>query len=370
MRAYKEIETPKVLASLTLGGYDQSRFVPNNISFPFDPNDDRPLSLNLQSMVVHSSFNVSTNLLDLMNTPIYVNIDYTVPHLWLPKIVCDNFASEFKLEYDDSTDLYLVNDTIHIKLQQMNPTVTIGLGTTADPAQRVNVVLPYSAFDLQASHPIYPNTTNYFPIRRSQNASMYTLGRAFMQEAYIKVDYERGNFSVHQALFPATNEKQEIVPIRGIDATASPKIQKRNLSPGIIAGIVIADILVLCLIVFTGLWLMRRRNRRRILEQERNKEVPTNGDLSDGSQCEKDGDTIFEVDGSGGSEFEIDGSGLSELQDRGLQVDLYAGTRYELSGGEVSYEMGSSRTMTPEEVQTVLSSPRKFSFDSNNPARI
>ena len=145
-------ETPKTLASLTLGGFDTTRFTPNDIAFPFDIDDDRPLSLSIQSMVGKDTL---TGIQSFVDTPAYARIDFTVPHLWLPNSTCDRFATAFGLKYDKKTDLYLVNDTIHEVLLKTNPTVTIGLGTTYDPKQRVNVVLPYSASDLQATYPIF-----------------------------------------------------------------------------------------------------------------------------------------------------------------------------------------------------------------------
>lgn len=90
-------ERPQALASLTLGGYDQSKFDQNKVIFDFDPDDDKPLSLNVQSMVAQNTFNGSTNLLGVVNQPMYVTIDYTVPHLWLPRSVCDSKQAIFFL---------------------------------------------------------------------------------------------------------------------------------------------------------------------------------------------------------------------------------------------------------------------------------
>jgi hypothetical protein len=42
---------PTAWGRLTFGGYDQSRFVPNNITFPFDTNDSRKPSLNIQAII-------------------------------------------------------------------------------------------------------------------------------------------------------------------------------------------------------------------------------------------------------------------------------------------------------------------------------
>lgn len=305
--------------------------MPNNVTFPFDSNDDRSLSLSIQSMVAQDSFNGSISLIDTRSA-IYVTVDFTVPHLWLPISVCDMFASAFHLEYDNTTDLYLVNDTTRAELKEKNPTVTIGFGVSIDPAQRVNIVLPYSAFDLQASYPMYPNDTNYFPIRRAQNASMYTLGRAFMQEAYVRVDYERSSFSVHQTLFPATNEKQVIVPIHSVDSITSSQVaHRRALSPGAIAGIVVGIVSLLCLLVSLGFWLEKRKSQQKTVPQQQNEASPASHELANEKSWEMDGT-------ENSSEIEIDGREVWELHDPSyLPVELNAQLRYELSGGDVSH---------------------------------
>jgi len=55
-----------------------------------------------------------------------------------------------------------------------------------------SIVLFYAAFDLQATYLIYNNSTRYFPIRCAANE--YTLGRTFLQEAYVIANYEHSNF--------------------------------------------------------------------------------------------------------------------------------------------------------------------------------
>jgi hypothetical protein len=186
-----------------------------------------------------------------------------VPHLWLPREVCDRFESMFGLRYDNASDLYLVNDTIHAELLARNLIITFGLGASTDPAGRVNVALPYAAFDLQASYPIYQEPTNYFPIRRATE-SQYTLGRTFMQEAYIVVDHERGNFSVHQATFPPSNE-QNIVAIypknRTNDLTTTTT--KSHLSTKYIVAIVVGIIAFIVLSATLALAVRRWRKASR-----------------------------------------------------------------------------------------------------------
>lgn len=72
---------------------------------------------------------------------------------------------------------------------------------------------------------------------RAANDSQYTLGRTFLQEAYLIADYERRNFSISQCSW-VENANQDIRAIRSpADSIALGK--KHQLTPGSIAGIVI-----------------------------------------------------------------------------------------------------------------------------------
>jgi hypothetical protein len=107
-----------VLGSLTLGGYDENRFEPNDITFSFGPNAERPTSLVLQHITADSTRNGTVTLL---RNKVYVNLDYTTPYLWLPADTCDRIASQFNLSYDASKSLYLVGDNSHAELVASNP---------------------------------------------------------------------------------------------------------------------------------------------------------------------------------------------------------------------------------------------------------
>jgi hypothetical protein len=182
--------------------------------------------------------------------PVTALIDSTVPHLWLPRSVCDAFEQAFGLTYDPNTDLYIFNDSAkHSQLLQDKPSIVIALGNDNDPSGLVQITLPFAALDLEASYPIYANTTPYFPLRRATNDSQYTLGRAFLQEAYVVADYERSNFSVHQVSF--STQPQKIVAIYPPNSSlveASGR-DKQSLSTGAIAGISIGAVAA---VVFIG----------------------------------------------------------------------------------------------------------------------
>jgi hypothetical protein len=201
---------PKLTGSLTLGGYDAARYTANDQTFPFSDDDSKVLSVGVQRITAMNTLSGSRSFL---NTPIFSLIDSSFPHIWLPKATCDAFEEAFGLTYDANSDLYLINDTMRDKLQELQPTITFSLGNENDASRLVSIQLPYGAFDLRASHPIFENETNYFPIRRAANDTQYLLGRTFLQEAYVIADYERSNFSVHQALFKSPMPDQNIVTI-------------------------------------------------------------------------------------------------------------------------------------------------------------
>lgn len=177
------LENPPVLGSLTLGGYDASRFIPNELSLPLTGDNSTNPMVGILSITATGTLN---NDVTLLSNDIAALVDTTLPFIWLPLSVCQVFEQAFGLVWNDSNQFYLVNDTVHQRLLQQNPTptVTFQLGNSTLGQESVNITLPYAAFDLQASSPIFPNGTNYYPLRRASSPSQYTLGRAFFQEAY------------------------------------------------------------------------------------------------------------------------------------------------------------------------------------------
>lgn len=227
--------------------------------------DSKVLSLGIQSI---TSTNTLKGTVSLLGRPILSLIDSTIPEIWLPESTCNDFEAAFGLTYDPTTDLYLVNETIHSQLTRLNPSITFQLGSSdTDPSTYVNIELPYAAFDLQASYPIYPNSTSYFPLRRAKSPAQYRLGRTFLQEAYIIADYERSNFSVYQARFQSHMPDETIVPILSPLVSTSPTpsphtTNPRPLGTPTIVGIAVGAISLFTVLLFT-LFLLRRRKQRR-----------------------------------------------------------------------------------------------------------
>lgn len=243
----------KVLGSLTLGGYDASRFTPNDVVFAFDNQDIRALTVQIASI----TYTANSRNTSLLPTPISAFVDSTVPWIYLPFDACKKFEEAFGIAFDESSQAYIVNDTLHNKLIAQNATVTFALQNSTKGAP-VEVSLPYASFDLVAAYPLAANSTRYFPLARATNSSQYTIGRTFFQEAYVTADYERRTFTVSQCTWdPAA--QQNITAIKSLaDQQIPTRSDSKHISGGAIAGIVLGSIFGVAAIVGLGIFLYRR----------------------------------------------------------------------------------------------------------------
>jgi hypothetical protein len=238
--------------SLVLGGFDQSRAERPRTSYPITSTNNT-LSLAVQSILVNIDGNSLSATLDTNNFAhtFTASIDSTLPYLWLPRPVCDRLQQIFDLVYDNNTDMYLINSTS--KQIKSNATLDFKLGASQTSNHYSVISLPYSAFNLNASWPIYENSTSYFPIRRAPG-NMFILGRTFLQEAYLTVDYSRNNFSLAQAKF--SSDRQDIVAIKKVSASNA-----HGLATGALIGIIIGAVAFLFITIILVLWFLRRRKR-------------------------------------------------------------------------------------------------------------
>jgi hypothetical protein len=277
-------------ASLTLGGYDTAKYDANNVTFIFAPDNERDVMVAIQSISTPSRVDSNPVATELLPNKVYALIDSTVAELWLPLEACQAFEYEFGLTYDNYTGLYLVNDTQHEILVERNASITLQMGQGPDSNDTVKITLPYAAFDLQATPPYQQiaNKSYYFPIRRASDAQV-TLGRAFLQEAYIIVDYEVSRFQVAQVVWDQTAD-QRLVAIPPANASTDASIwtspnwdqgsaarapgsgnstatgnsnsSSSGLSVGAIAGTAVGAVAALAIVGF-GFFYRRRQKRKR-----------------------------------------------------------------------------------------------------------
>jgi hypothetical protein len=258
--------TPQDYGSLIFGGYDEARFTSSNFNYSIAGTDRKTLPLSLASIIAENAFGGTVSLLP-NGDAVTTIIDSTVAQMWLPQNVCDLFAQAFGLTYDTLTGLYVVNNTIHQELTQMNPSVTFTVAGTGDSSSTTNIELPYAAFDLKAGIPIFNTSTNYFPLRVSANESQQVLGRAFLQEAYIFVDWERDYFTIGQVKHQ--NSTSNIVPVLSPSYDMGSGGESSGLSTGAIAGIAVgACVLIGLLIALIAFFVVRSRRKRRAAQED------------------------------------------------------------------------------------------------------
>ncbi|KAK8155140.1 aspartic peptidase domain-containing protein [Phyllosticta citrichinensis] len=243
-------------ASFIFGGYDASLVGPDKLSFDFTPDDGRELVVAIQSIQkTGSNGNVA-----LLPTPVLAALDSSQANLWLPSESCELFESAFGISWNETSQLYLVNTTVHERLVEENPNVTFSLGGSISGGKTVDIVLPYSAFDLNVSYPTIPGSgiERFFPLKRAANSTQITLGRTFLQEAYFIADYERHNFTLAQRVWN-DSAPAEIVPIRSVNSGSN---SGPALSIGAIVGIVVGAAAIVA-IVLVSFCIVRCRARRR-----------------------------------------------------------------------------------------------------------
>ncbi|KAK4239380.1 acid protease [Achaetomium macrosporum] len=249
----------RVYGQLIFSGYDTSRFRENSVSFSMADDITRDLVVALQSIGYSGSISAT-----LLSDPIDIMIDSTDPNLWLPADVCDAFEEAFGLTLDSESGLYLVNETHRNTLLDSSAQVSFRLSDVKSGGDTVTIFLPYAAFDLTAGNPLVKNATHYFPLKRANSSAQYTLGRTFLQEAYLSVDYERKAFNVSACEWNqgATESIFTITPKDSNSGESgdgsSSSSGHSGLSAGAIAGIVVACVVV-ALIVGTVLILRYRR---------------------------------------------------------------------------------------------------------------
>jgi len=268
--------------SLTLGGYDSSRFIPNDVSCNFADDISRNLVVGIQAITASSNISsgsTSQSAVSLLPIPILSFIDATVSHIWLSLSACLAFEQVFGLMYDNATELYLINDTLHASLLSRIPSITFTIGNDLSNTATIEITLPYASFDLAltSNYPGIENTTRYFPIRRAAIESQNTLGRTFLQEAYLIADYERSNFSLSQVVFAESyvpNIQAILPPSNASNSTTSdtvPPSPPSAMSTASIIGIAIAAAAVLLILLTGTVFGMRKRRKQQDLNGQETK---------------------------------------------------------------------------------------------------
>ena len=356
----------QVLGSLTLGGVDSGRFVPNNLSIPFASQQNRSLLVGIQSI---SSVNGNGTTNNLLPSGIMAFVDSTEAQIWLPVEACQAFEKAFGLTYNTTNGFYLVDNALHAQLQAQNASVTFTLGSTVSGGETVNITLPYNSFDLTLTPPAanLSSSTKYFPLRRADNDTQYTLGRTFLQEAYLTVDWERQNFSISECLFNE-NMQQNLLAIQSPSDKTNSGGSSTGKTVGIAVGVVVG---VLVIVAVIGAILWRRHLTKRKLEEKQAEEAKMREDESEeqhrqGYKQELDVSTEHQ-------RFEMLGSTPEKAKTEAQLIDDkggYIGSRLhvaEAAGGDVSRSEVAAGDVSRPELPSSSGGP-SWSYEMYDPS--
>lgn len=302
------------------------------VGITVEANQSRPLVASMRSIVATNTLNGTISF--TLGSPIIpMAIDSGVSQLWLPVAMCDQLSDALNLRYENSTGLYLISEPARSRLLNLAPEFTFALAANATSNETTSIIIPYAAFDQQIGRPTFSSNVSYFPIRQTANDSLYVLGRAFLQEAYLVVGWERGNFTIGQGRHEVSSDPR-IVPIMPFVADVS---EPSGLSAGVIAGIAVgscAAVLSAAVLVYFLWW-----KRRKLEDGNASKDMP--GASSPYIDEKKvDGDTELETKLA--LLPEAGSTPLHELHEEQLRHQLMSNPVYELPVEREDHELDAS----------------------------
>ncbi|TPX09031.1 uncharacterized protein E0L32_001708 [Thyridium curvatum] len=218
-----------------------------------------------------------------------VTLNAADPYMYLPASTCREAAKHLPVTWDERLQLYLWNTGDPQYGRIVKSPAYLGLVVSDKDAQNVTIKVPFALLNLTLERPLVDAPTPYFPCKPYDGDTLgfWQLGRAFLQSAFVAVDFDANATYLAQA--PGPNLFQSVTrPINAGHGAASflakpPSEFARSwngkwevlmlngnsmgtggssgLSPGGIAGVVIAAVAVVALIGFC-IWRRKRGSRK------------------------------------------------------------------------------------------------------------
>ncbi|TGJ86850.1 hypothetical protein E0Z10_g1920 [Xylaria hypoxylon] len=201
---------PTMPGSLYFGGYDQNRIIGDIIT----ETDDYTKAISLSDIsirVVDGSspwaFESKSGLLAANNASISsggikVSVDGCSPYLTLPKSTCDAIAEHLPVKYNKNLGLYIWQEDDPKYSQIVSSASTLDFTFLAGSnTQHVNISVPFRHLNLTLTEPLVDNDQQYFPCYTGSSGG-YTLGRAFLQDAFVGANWDSKTWWLAQAPGP------------------------------------------------------------------------------------------------------------------------------------------------------------------------
>src|SRR3569833_1203088 len=212
------------------------------------------------------------------------------PYIYLPLGTCEEAAKHLPVTLSKDLGLYLWNTDDPQYSRIVTSPAYLGFVLSDRTATNVTIKVPFKLLNLTLSAPLVDTPTQYFPCQ-SLNSSygMWQLGRAFLQAAFLGLNYERNLTYIAQA--PGPNMDQSVIQVlaptaetlktNSIDTIENtrqgywkqlpgnsqpvdqgPGAQQSGLSTGAVVGIVVGMLAVGIAAVVTAVFFWRKRKRQ------------------------------------------------------------------------------------------------------------
>ncbi|KAK2616248.1 hypothetical protein QQS21_000883 [Conoideocrella luteorostrata] len=215
--------------SLNFGGFDRNRVTGNVLTLPGSPLATVPLTdISIKVIKGKSPFAFSdkTGLLisgnsSMPKSGIPVSLDGCSPYFTLPKSTCDSISTYLPVTYNNSLGLYLWNTKDHAYQHLMKSASTLSFTIMGfDNTKSITINVPFQHLNLTLDPPLVDTSMPYFPCSTG-GPGFYSLGRAFLQDAFLAANWGRGSWWLAQAPGPNIPSNPDVVSIDPSDVSIS-----------------------------------------------------------------------------------------------------------------------------------------------------
>ncbi|KAJ5617255.1 hypothetical protein N7537_002369 [Penicillium hordei] len=194
---------PDIPGSLMLGGYDQSRVLDQVSSQQVDATNHlgnlmiylKDIGIGVATGGSPFGFENRSGLFkwgdSITSRAKTVEIDPTLPYLYLPKQACDTMAAELPVTFNEDLGLYFWNthDESYEKIISSPAYMSFTFEKNATNTQNITIKVPFQLLKLTLQEPLVEHNTTYFPCYPSDS---FVFGRAFLQAAFIGTNWQEG----------------------------------------------------------------------------------------------------------------------------------------------------------------------------------
>ncbi|KAE8444952.1 hypothetical protein EG329_014079 [Mollisiaceae sp. DMI_Dod_QoI] len=187
--------------SLNFGGFDQSRVIGPVSSQVYSidhlPIDLLDIGIGVAEGTSPFNFTSQAGLLTQGNSSIGLStsvlVEAPTPYIYLPQSTCDAITQHLPVTYEPKYGLYFWNtaDPNYKPIVSSPAFLSFSFRLSGSVSQNMTINVPFSLLNLTLTAPITTTATQYLPLRRGQGPSgSYELGRAFLQAAFIGVNWQ------------------------------------------------------------------------------------------------------------------------------------------------------------------------------------